>query len=131
MPDDAPGSAGRLDLPDMPTIQTWVNDGAGGVQQASFTVHLDQLPTLREGIQQARDKLFAIHDEARSLGNIPAPGNDEVSRRAVENLGERAKDTEGGLMRAINDGVRRLQDILDQIDAISRTYQQADQNSRM
>ncbi|MCP2262470.1 hypothetical protein LX15_006209 [Streptoalloteichus tenebrarius] len=133
MPDNNPTTNGQTDLLTsmMATLRTWVNDGSGGVHQASFTVDPDQLPTLRAGLEAARDKLLDMRQDADFLQSIPAPGNEEVSRRAVENLTERAKDTEGGLSRAINDGIDRLQDIIDQIDAMSATYRRADDNSRM
>ncbi|MCP2259565.1 hypothetical protein LX15_003270 [Streptoalloteichus tenebrarius] len=133
MPDNTPATNGQTDLMTsmMATLRTWVNDGAGGVHQASFTVDPDQLPTLRAGLQQAQDKLLAIRREAYPLQTIPAPGDDEVSKQAVRRFAERVDGGNGTLLNAIDDGVQRLQDIIDQIDALTKTYQQADQNSRM
>ncbi|SHH01150.1 hypothetical protein [Streptoalloteichus hindustanus] len=132
MPANDPGSGdlSRL-LNPLSTIHTWVNDGAGGVHQASFSVDPDQLPVLRQGLQQAQDKLIALRSDAFELLGIPAPGNDEVSRRAVERFARQVDGPDGTLLKAVDDGTRRLQDIIDQIDALTKTYQQADDDSRM
>jgi hypothetical protein len=110
-------------------ITTTVNTGAGSAAPTSFAVHPEQLPTLRAGFQQAKDKLLEIRNKAGDLRYIDAPGADEVSVKAVKQLGKKAGDDDGCLGKAVNDALARVQHVIDQVDATMQTYQRTEDHS--
>ncbi|MHA6802152.1 hypothetical protein [Salinifilum ghardaiensis] len=65
------------------TVNTYVNDGSGGVEQASFSVDVERIPELVAQYKKARQKLQAIQRKADQLREQPRPAEDEVSQKLV------------------------------------------------
>ncbi|GAA2810292.1 hypothetical protein [Saccharopolyspora taberi] len=108
-------------------IHTAVN--AGGVaQQASFSVDVDRIPALITQYKEARDKLASIVPKATRLGTIVVPpGEDEISGQLTKALNQMAGGKPGSLLEAVNDGIKRLNHQIAQLEAALRDYQAADE----
>lgn len=109
-------------------VKTAVNVG-GGVQQASFSVDLDQIPGLIAKYEEAREKLVAIQKKAGDLQNVVPPGDDEVSAKLASSLGEMAGSGDGKLGWAVSQAIERLQGQIDQLKAAQQGYQTSDENA--
>lgn len=113
----------------MAVVNTYVNAG-GGVQQASFSVDIEQIPGLIEKYQEARAKLVKIRNSAFRLGAaISAPGEDEVSKQMTHELARRAHYDAGCLGHAVDEGIKRLTDQIEQLEAALRDYQNTDESA--
>ncbi|SDY21924.1 hypothetical protein SAMN05216215_10227 [Saccharopolyspora shandongensis] len=110
------------------TIHTAINSG-GSAQSASFTVDIEQIPGLITEYQKAQDKLGEILLAAQQLKKIAPPGDDEVSQRLSDALGEMAGENEGCLSWAVNDARARIQTQIDQLKAAQGGYQATDENA--
>jgi hypothetical protein len=111
-------------------ITAQVNTAGGGVARRPFALHPDQLPTLREGLAKAQDELNSILTAVPRIRSIPAPADDDVSVEAVKRIRERAGEGPGCLTTAVKDSINRFQDMIDQIDAAMKTYNQAEDANR-
>ncbi len=111
-------------------VNTHINVG-GVAQQASFSVDIEQIPRLVASYRDAQDKLREIRDLAGELRSIPPPGEDEVSKQLVKNLGEMAGDGEGCLTAAVQDAYQRLQSQIEHLEAAQREYQNTDDSAKV
>jgi hypothetical protein len=108
------------------TIHTAINAG-GTAQAASFTVDIEQIPGLIAKYEEAVEKLEQILMRAQQLRKVAPPGDDEVSKKLADSLGEMASNNEGCLSWAVNDARKRLQVQIDQLKAAQGTYQNTDE----
>lgn len=108
------------------SVNTWVNTD-GGVQQATFSVDMDQVPGLIAKYEEAREMLDEILQDAQELRKVAPPGTDETSVQLADNLGRMAGGEEGCLSWAVTDGRQRIQDQIDQLKAALHDYQNADE----
>lgn len=110
-------------------VNTHVNDGQGGVQQASFSVEVEQIPELVAQYTQARDKLEAIRQKAGELRTPPGPAEDEVSQKLARSLGAMAGEEPGKLAWVVSQTIERLNDQIAQLQAAQRDYQSTDEEA--
>ncbi|MEV0703832.1 hypothetical protein AB0I53_38775 [Saccharopolyspora sp. NPDC050389] len=110
------------------TVHTAINSG-GSAQAASFTVDIEQIPGLITEYEKAQDKLDEILMAAQQLQKIAPPGDDEVSQRLSDSLGEMAGENEGCLSWAVNDARARIQTQIDQLKAAQGGYQNTDEDA--
>ncbi|WP_460956834.1 hypothetical protein [Parasphingorhabdus pacifica] len=113
----------------MAQVSTYVNTG-GTAQQASFSVDLDQAPGLLASYKDAREQLSKIATKAARLQLIGSPGDDEVSKKLVKDLGKMASSEPGCLLEAVNDGIKRLNEQIEQLENAINDYQAADENAK-
>ncbi|MDR7301500.1 hypothetical protein [Haloactinomyces albus] len=124
-----PGGGGGTYWPgqfDHALVNTYINTG-GGVQQGTFRVDMDQIPGLIAKYKDARDKLADIAVDARFLQTIDAPGNDEVSEQMTRELARKAGVEQGSLVKAVNDGIERLNDQINQLEEARANYDAAEE----
>lgn len=113
----------------MAVVNTYVNAG-GGVQQASFSVDIEQIPGLIEKYQEARAKLTRIKNNAfRLTSALSAPGEDEVSKQMTKELALKGQSDVGCLGHAVDEGIKRLTDQIEQLEAALRDYQNTDESA--
>lgn len=112
----------------MAIISTIASSG-GSAQQASFSVEIDQIPGLIAKYEEAQRKLAAIQDKAMQLKDVTPPGDDEVSAKLAQSLGEMAGDGDGKLSWAVTQGIERLQGQIDQLKSAQSSYQGADEQA--
>ncbi|MCI2424247.1 PE domain-containing protein [Saccharopolyspora sp. K220] len=110
----------------MATIHTAINSG-GTAKAASFSVDIEQIPGLIAKYEEAVEKLEQILMKAQQLRKVAPPGDDEVSKKLADSLGEMAGNNEGCLSWAVNDARKRLQTQIDQLKAAQGTYQSTDE----
>ncbi len=109
-------------------VSTWVNVG-NSVQKASFSVDMDQIPGLIDKYKQAQDMMRDILQDAQQLerlGNRGAPGADEVSHNMAQAMARKASHDIGCLSWAVDDGYKRLEDQIAQLEAAKRDYEASD-----
>lgn len=113
-------------------IGTTLDDPASGTSMPGFfRVELDRLPQLLADLEAVRDKYEEIRWMSGDLRDIPAPGRDEVSTQAAMTLGQRAGDGHGELGWCATQGRQRVQEMIEQVNAIINTYRTADEASEM
>ncbi|KEI45466.1 hypothetical protein GU90_03215 [Saccharopolyspora rectivirgula] len=110
----------------MAVVNTYINT-AGGVQKASFTVDIEQIPGLIEKYKDAREKLRKILQKSYRLRSITPPGEDEISQQMANSLSKMATDEPGCLAEAVRDGIKRLTDQINQLEAALRDYRSTDE----
>ncbi|MFC0432568.1 hypothetical protein [Kutzneria buriramensis] len=120
--DGAAGAVGR----EMATLAVWANDGKGGFTQGQLKVDPEQLPTVKATFVQAREKFKAMVISSQKLQNIAPPGDDEVSKKAVQDLGKFAGDGDGCLGKTLNDCIARCDDIIGNVEKSMQLYKVAD-----
>lgn len=96
----------------------------------SFTVDLERAPQTLRDLTVARDELFDLMKQARALGRIDPGASDEVSRDAATLLEAVADGGDGSLLRALEAGANRLNQLIDAIDAELRSYRSSESTSR-
>ncbi|MGP4021663.1 PE domain-containing protein [Saccharopolyspora sp. 5N708] len=110
----------------MAVVHTAINSG-GTATAASFSVDIEQIPGLIAKYEDAVEKLEQILMKAQQLRKVAPPGEDEVSEKLANSLGEMAGNNEGCLSWAVNDARKRLQAQIDQLKAAQGTYQSTDE----
>lgn len=110
-------------------VNTFVNTAGMSVQQASFSVDLEQIPRLIAKYEEAIGELRGVSRKARQLENIGAPGEDEVSKNLARSLGKMAGDGDGNLAWVVTKCIERLQNQIDQLKAAQSGYRTADENA--
>ncbi|MHA6798560.1 hypothetical protein [Bounagaea algeriensis] len=110
-------------------VNTHVNDGSGGVQQASFSVDVEQIPGLVAKYRGAQDKLRGIKRKAAELRELPGPAADEVSQKLAQSLGSMAGEEPGKLTWVVDATIDRLQNQIEQLEAAQRDYQSTDEEA--
>jgi hypothetical protein len=116
---------------EMATLTAWVNDGKGGVTQGKLKVEPDQLPIVKATWVQAREKFVAMQSTARDLQSTPYPANDEVSRKAVDNLRKAAGSDDGCLSKTLDDCIARCNDLIHQTEQTMKLYNVADTSAEI
>jgi hypothetical protein len=96
----------------------------------SFTVDLERAPQTLRDLTTARDELRDLMREARRLGRVDPGSNDDVSRGAAILLGAVADGGDGSLIRALDAGAQRLDDLIAAIKAEMRSYGDAEQGAQ-
>jgi hypothetical protein len=96
----------------------------------SFTVDLERAPQTLRDLTAARDELRELMREARRLGRIDPGTGDYVSRDAATLLGAVADGGDGSLVRALDEGARRLDDLIGAIEAEMRSYGGAERGAQ-
>ena len=110
-------------------VNTHVNDGNGGVQQASFSVDAEQIPDLVAKYKEARDKLTAIRQKATELQEFTGPAEDEVSQKLARSLGRMASEEPGKLAWVVDKTIDRLTNQIEQLEAAQRDYRSTDEEA--
>ncbi|AHH94530.1 hypothetical protein [Kutzneria albida] len=116
---------------EMATINTWAHDGSGGYTKGALQVAPDRLPTLKAGWIAAQEEFLSIKRDSHWLRSVGAPGNDEVSKQAVKNLGRMAGDEEGFLGKTLDDCVAYCQHVIDEVDKTMKMYKVADTSAEI
>ncbi len=111
------------------TVNTHVNDGNNGVEQASFSVDVEQLPELVEQYKKARTKLHDILQKTTDLQQIEGPGTDEVSQKLAQSLGDMAGEEPGKLAWVVNKTIERLNSQIEQLEAARHDYEATDEEA--
>ncbi|MHA6800466.1 hypothetical protein [Bounagaea algeriensis] len=110
-------------------VNTHVNDGSGGVQQASFSVDVEQIPDLVAKYKEAQDKLRGILSKTTDMQKMTGPGTDEVSQKIATSLNQMAGEEPGNLAWVVNKTIERLQNQIEQLEAAQRDYQSTDEEA--
>lgn len=87
--------------------------GPGGAAPApvgggAFEVDIARAPQAIRELEQARDELRNLKNEAQSLAHVNPPARDEVSVEAAALLGQRATGGPGSLMETLDAGINEL-----------------------
>lgn len=77
-------------------------------------------------LEDAMRELTAIKRTAMSLGKVTAPSRDPVSIEAAEVLGRSAVGEKGSLVQALDEGIVRMQAIVDDLRASLAAYREGD-----
>ncbi|MHA6802514.1 hypothetical protein [Salinifilum ghardaiensis] len=107
-------------------VNTHVNDGSGGVQQATFSVDVEQIPDLVAKYKEAREKLHGIRQKANDLQRPAEPAADEVSQKIKQSLGNMAGEEPGQLSWVVDKTIERLNNQIEQLEAAQRDYRATD-----
>ena len=99
---------------------------AGG---GAFSVDLDRAPAVLRDLENARQELEDLKVEARFLGKIDPPTNDDVSRDAATVLGAVAVGGPGSLLEALDAGVTRLDALIGAIRSELNAYRGTDRTN--
>lgn len=111
-------------------IRTMIDDPAlGGPQTGRFEVDMDRLPQLRTDLEDVRLRYMAILNRSYDLRALQAPGEDRVSRRAADELSRWAGDEPGQLGWSSRQAMDRVQEMIDQVDAILLAYRTAEESN--
>jgi hypothetical protein len=97
----------------------------------SFTVDLERAPQTLRDLTAARDELFDLMKEARVLGRVEPGADDAVSRDAATLLGAVADGGDGSLLRALEAGADRLNQLIVAINAELEGYRASEGEARI
>jgi hypothetical protein len=96
----------------------------------SFEVDISRAPEAIRELEQARDELRGIRDEALSLSDIQAPTYDQVSQDAARVLSRKASGEPGSFMEALDSGIAEVTRMIEALRAGFAEYQAADDDTR-
>ena len=98
----------------------------------SFSVDLARAPGVIRDLEAARDELIAIKEEAIKLAKVDAGSRDSVSIDAARALSAKAAFGPGSLAHAVDDGLRRIESLIDAMNAdVNSNRAVEEQNSEM
>lgn len=96
----------------------------------SFEVDISRAPEAIRELEQARQELRGIRDEALSLADVPAPTSDLVSQDAARVLGQKASGAPGSFMEAVDAGIAEVTRMIEALRVGFAEYQAADEHAR-
>lgn len=99
---------------------------AGG----AFSVELERAPGVLRDLQNARNELTVVKQDALRLGRVDPSSRDDVSRDAAIALGAVAVGGPGSLIEALDAGLRRLDELIEAIRTELDTYRSSDEATR-
>jgi hypothetical protein len=99
---------------------------AGG----AFSVDVERAPAVLRDLQDARRELALVKQDALRLGRVDPSSRDDVSRDAAIALGAVAVGGPGSLIEALDAGLRRLDELIDAIQAELSAYRGSDEANR-
>lgn len=67
-----------------------------------FRIEPDQVPQVIADLRSALDRIQDIRWQAHTIANTSAPGSDEVSTNAAQQIGQMAMGTDGSLKAALD-----------------------------
>ncbi|AHH98567.1 hypothetical protein [Kutzneria albida] len=112
-------------------LATWASDGKGGFTSGQLMVEPDRLPTVKATFLQAKDRFREMLSTAQNLRYLNAPGDDEVSKQAVDNLAKLAGGGEGCLTKTLNDCMARCDEMIANVDKSMQLYKVADTSAEI
>jgi hypothetical protein len=96
----------------------------------AFSVDLERAPEVLRNLQDARNELTVVKQDALRLGRVDPSSKDDVSRDAAIALGAVAVGGPGSLIEALDAGVRRLDELIDAIRTELDSYRGSDEATR-
>jgi hypothetical protein len=100
---------------------------AGG---GAFSVDLDRAPEVLRDLENARQELAHLKQDALRLGRVDPSSGDEVSRDAAATLGAVAVGGPGSLLEALDAGMSQLDGLIGAIRAELNAYRRSDEVNR-
>jgi hypothetical protein len=88
----------------------------------TFRVSRDGVQTLIKGLEDARDKLEDLYQDARGLRMTGPPGDDPYSNQAMERINDTAGEKSGGYLWANRHAHQALQNTIDNLKASAQSY---------
>jgi hypothetical protein len=95
----------------------------------SFAVDIARATKAIRELEQARDELYAIRDEAQSLGQVNPPTRDQVSLDAAQLLGQAGVGGPTSFQAALDQGITELTKQIEALRAGFAAYQSNDEAS--
>lgn len=90
----------------------------------AFTVDITRAPEAIRELEQARNELESIRDEAQQLGQVDPPAMDQVSIDAATLLGRTASEGPGSLVVALSQGIDEISNMITQLTTAFDVYRQ-------
>lgn len=87
-----------------------------------FRIEPDQVPQVIADLSSALDRIQDIRSQANVIANTVAPGSDEVSRNAVQQIGQMAMGADGSLKVALDAYEREIAKTIAGLQDDLRTY---------
>ena len=96
----------------------------------AFSIDLERAPAVLRDLQNARNELIVVKQDALRLGRVNPSSRDDVSRDAAIALGAVAVGGAGSLIEALNAGLTRLDELIDAIKTELDSYRHSDEATR-
>ncbi|GAA4727982.1 PE domain-containing protein [Actinomycetospora chibensis] len=92
----------------------------------SFAVDIARAPKAIRELEQAREELRSIKNEAQALGQVNPPARDQVSLDAAQLLGQVATGGATSFMQALDDGIQEVSRMIESLRAGFEAYRAGD-----
>jgi hypothetical protein len=95
----------------------------------SFDVDITRAPQAIRQLEEARDELYAIRDEAQLLAQVNPPTRDQVSLDAAYVLARKGAGEPGSFQSALDEGIAEVTRLIDALHAGFAEYQASDESA--
>ena len=105
--------------------------GSDGVGGGLFEVNIAEAPRAIRELEQARNELASIRDDALRLADVRPPATDDVSVDAARALSQRANGGPQSFMHALDEGIQEIARMVDALRAGLARYQENEDSGRL
>ncbi len=106
------------------------SDPVAPVGGGMFEVNIAEAPRAIRDLEQARDELVSIREDAIVLAEVLPSAVDDVSLDAAKSLSLRASGGPHSLMQALDEGIQETSRLIEALQAGFAQYQQGDVDGR-